>query len=215
MLQPGETSEELLRSAPPPYPSTLLLCMLLSIFVPIFAQLYKYGQMLYDAEAILSLFLVVIFTFLTFILLEGIFLKIFSVDFSLRQLYASAAYSIAPLLLALWLIYFFNYISTGRLSILQLILNGRLDVPDRFIHVVPIASMIALVNALVVFLYCVRFLGQMHTVTALFLTLLSLGPFLVSVSVGIFLGELAHPGTAEIFFRVLTEPSALVAVAPT
>ena len=214
MLQPGETSEELLNCEEPPYGSTLLLCLLLSIFVPVFAQLVKYGMTVYDPEAIFSLFLVIAFSFMFFILIEGVFLRAFGVEFTVRQLYATSCYCLAPLLLALWLIYFFNYLSTGRLSILHLLMTGYMDVPDRFIHIVPIALLIALLNILVVFFYCIRLIGELHAVTALFVSLLSIVPFFAALFVGIVIGEFAHPGTSEAFMRILTSPSALVAYQP-
>jgi len=214
MLQPGETSEELLGHKDPPYATTLLFCLLLTIFVPVFSQLVKYGMTVYDPEAIFSLFLVVTFSLLFFILLEGIFLRILRVEFNLKQLFATTAYCTAPFLLALWLIYFFNYLSTGRLSLLQIILTGYSSVPDRFIHIVPIALLIALLNILVVFFYCVRFIGQLHSISAMSITVLSSVPLLGSLVVGVIMGEFAHPGTANTFMRIITSPSALVAYAP-
>jgi len=209
ILQPGETCEKLLRQDNPPFAYTYLLCFILSIFVPIFAQLFKYGVTVYNPEALLSVFLVIFFTFLFFVLMEALFLRLCGVDCDFKYIFASVCYCIGPLLFALWLIYFFNYLSTGRLSIVHLIMTGNIEIPDRFINVIPIALLISQLTVLVILFYCIRFLGEMYSETALLVTLLSLIPFALALGVGLYLGDLAKPGTQQLFWKVLFNPAAL------
>ncbi len=206
MLQPGETSESLLSYEKKPYAWTLVCCLVLTFSIPIMSQYLKYGDAIYRIEVVLSFFLVEVACFLLFILLESLFLRLLRIEIGINELFASVSYCLAPVLLCLWLVYLFNYLMTGRLSIVQFLLSGNLDMSDRFINIVPIIALIAGLNVLIVFFYCVRFLGQMHSVSAMFLALISGLPFFAAAFISLMIGEMARPGTAAVFLRVLTSP---------
>ncbi len=209
MLEPGNTTETLLNKENPPYSASFLALLMLSIFIPIVAQLVKYDMTIYNPEAIVSLVMVVVFTLLIFVFLELLFLRMFGIEASLRKVFAAASYCCAPILLALWLIYAFNYLSTGRLSILQFLLTGYVDSGDSFMRILPLAVLIAHINVLLVFCYGIRALGNLYTVNAMVFTLFSVLPFYAALFVGVSLGDRINPGTIDIFMKVISSPASL------
>lgn len=212
MLSPGETVEDLLDRPNPPYGETLFVCVLLTVFVPVFSQIYKYGSGVYEVNALVGLFLCVAVTFFGFFCLEWLLLRLCRVQCATRYIFASSCYCLAPVLLTIWLLYLFNYLATGRLSVLHLVLTGQMLSPDRFLGVIPIAALIAYLMTLVVLFYCLRFVGEMYSETALLMTVLSLVPLAMALVLGIACGELVRPGTQEIFWRLIFNPAAFAAL---
>lgn len=209
LFEPGGTVRTLLDYEKPPYGSTIFACLVLSIFVPIASQVYKYGSTIYNSSAILSLGLILFFTVLIFVLVEGLFLQLLGIQITIRQLWSTVAYCITPFILALWLIYLFNYLAMGRLTLVTLFMTGYSAVDDRFLRIIPIALLIAQLNILVVFFHSVRFIGNMESITAALVTFFSLIPFYVALLIALSIGEMARPGTLGLFEKVLLSPAAL------
>ena len=206
VLEPEDTTEALFVDQKPKYGFTILLCLFLTIFVPIVSQIYKYGYTVYDSNAIISLFIVFFFTFLFFVFFEGAFLRLAQVDFQVHQLFSSSAYCLSPVLLAIWIIYGFNYFMTGGLSILTFIIKGDSSIEDQFFQIVPIAFLIAFINVFVIFFYSIRAIGKLSNVSALAMALISLIPFATSLMLALCVGDYAKPGTIGIFFHALFSP---------
>lgn len=209
LFEPGGTVRTLLAYERPPYGLTIFLALILSIFVPIFAQVYKYGMTVYNGSAILSLSLIVFFTLLIFVLVEGLFLQLLGIPFNLRTLWATIAYCITPFVLAIWLIYLFNYLAMGRLTLVTLFLTGYSALDDRFLRIVPVALFVAQLNVLVVFYHCVRYIGQMEPISGALVTAFSLVPFYVALLIALSIGEIARPGTLGLFEKILLSPATL------
>lgn len=209
LFEPGGTVRTLLSSARPPFSFTIFLCLILSIVVPIVAQTYKYGYTIFNIEAVASLALILFFTVLIFILVEGIFLQLLGIHVTIRQLWCTVAYCITPFILALWLIYLFNYLAMGRLTLVTLFMTGHSAVDDRFLRIIPFAMLIAQLNMLVVFFHSVRFIGELHTLTATIITLFSLVPFYVALLIALSIAELARTGTIALFQKILLSPASL------
>lgn len=212
MLRPAATTRVLIQGhSSPPYGATLLLCLFLTVFVPIFAQQWKYGVTSYRLDAVWALLIVFFFTLLVFILLEGIFLLILGINVSANSLIAIVGYALTPLTLALWLIYAFNYFSYGSLSLVTFFLSGQSGAGDTFLRIVPLALLIAQVMVILVFFYAIRTIGEMHYFTGLLSTLISFALLYVSFVLGVFIADVALPGTADTFSTILVTPSRLTA----
>ncbi|MBN8550281.1 MAG: hypothetical protein J0M12_13260 [Deltaproteobacteria bacterium] len=209
LFEPGSTVRSLLSAEKPPYGNTILLCFVLSVFVPIAAQVYKYGNTIFNSDAILSLSMIMLFTLLIFVLVEGIFLQLLGIHVTVRQLWSMVAYCVTPFVLALWLIYLFNYLAMGRLTLVTLFMTGSSLDHDKFIRIVPFAVLVAQLNVLVVFFHSVRYLGEMEWLTSALVTFLSLVPFYVALFVALSIGEIARHGTIALFQKVLISPLAL------
>ncbi len=209
LFEPGSTVRTLLSHEKPPYGNTILLCFVLSIYVPILAQIVKYGNTIFNSDAILSLSVIIAFTLLIFVLVEGIFLQLLGIQVSVRQLWSMVAYCVTPFVLAIWLIYLFNYLAMGRLTLVTLFMTGASINHDKFIRIVPFAISVAQLNVLVVFFHSIRYLGDMQWLTSALVTLFSLIPFYVALFIAISIGEIARRGTIELFEKVLISPAAL------
>ena len=142
-------------------------------------------------------------------LVEGIFLQLLGIHVTVRQLWAVVAYCVTPFVLALWLIYLFNYLAMGRLTLVTLFMTGTSLDNDKFIRIVPLAVLVAQLNVLVVFFHSVRFIGEMEWLTSALVTLLSLIPFYVALFVAMSIGELSRHGTIALFEKVLIAPITL------
>lgn len=209
LFEPGSTVRTLLSSEKPPYGGTIILCLVLSIYVPITAQIVKYGGTIFNSDAILSLSLILLFTMLIFVLVEGIFLQLLGISVTVRQLWSIIGYCVTPFVLALWLIYLFNYLAMGRLTLVTLFMTGSSLNHDKFIRIVPFAILVAQLNVLVVFFHSVRHIGEMQWLTAFLVTFLSLIPFYVALFIAVSIGEIARRGTIELFEKVLVSPATM------
>ncbi|MCB0353027.1 MAG: hypothetical protein KDD64_05855, partial [Bdellovibrionales bacterium] len=75
LAEPGSMTETLLEEEVPPYGLTCVLCLCLTIGVPMLAQYYKYALQpiqLYNLPAVASIFLVFFFTLIIFLVLESL-----------------------------------------------------------------------------------------------------------------------------------------------
>ncbi len=206
IFEPIVTMESLLSEEDPPYGPAFLLALAISVFVPIFAQVLKYDVSLYRADAFLSMLTVVFFSILSFTILEGLLLQILGVEFRFSQLFALMSYCLAPLSMALWLLYAFNYFSQGSITLLNLLVHGPGISDDNFLHFLPFAFGLVLVSMMLLFFLGIRFLGDMHILTATVVTVFSLIPLATSLIVSVALSELVRPGSAQIFARILASP---------
>lgn len=206
LLAPRETTEILFLTRTPPYGWTLFFCLLLSIYVPIGAQMFKYGYAATDTGVVISITLLIFFGLLLFLMVEGIFLQILKVNFNMQMLFSCIAYALTPLMLCLWLIYTFNYMSSGRLTLVTYLLTGFGSIEDSFLTIIPYSSAISLIWVLVVFNYCINSMAQTSQVVSLLVTVVSLVPFILSLIVALFVGEMVHPGTTGIVFSLLHIP---------
>ena len=212
LAEPGSMTETLLEEDTPPYGFTCLLCLSLTIGVPMLVQYYKYASQpiqLYNLPAVASIFLVFFITLAIFLVLESLLFAILRIPPKFVALASLLCYCLFQLMFALWLVYFFNYLSDGYLSIVEYALTGIPSVSQRFMSILPIAFLIIQINVFLVFFYGVRTLGRLETVNAFALTLVSLVPFYLSLIIAIFLGDLVREGTIEIFQDLLTNSSSI------
>jgi hypothetical protein len=193
----------------PPFGGTIFSCLILTIFVPIAAQVYKYGNSIFDPNVLASLAVIVCLTIVVFLLVEGIFLHLLGINIRVRELWSTIAYCVTPLILALWLIYLFNYLAMHRLTLITLFLTGLSPTDDKFLRIVPIAMFVAQLNILVVFYHCVRYAGQISGLSAFVITLFSLVPFYAALLISLSLAELIRPGTFQLFNKILLSPAAM------
>lgn len=211
MLAPGEVTGNLFASASPPHAVAVVCCFLLSVFVPIFAQIAKYGMTVYDMNAVFSCFIVILLGFLFFLLFEGLFLWMCGIELNTSTLFAAIAYCLAPIVMFLWLVYVFNYLSTGSLTLVLALLRGYVAAPDPFLRMIPIASSLAFFMVLVVFFHSLRAMGHLNAMGALLITFFSLFPFVLALGIALLTGELVRQGTIRIFLAILSNPQALTA----
>lgn len=206
VLEPSATMEALFSKERPPYYFTFALILVLTIFVPIIAQIYKYQVELYNVSVIYSLVIVLFLTLFLFLLIESIFLLLLGIDFTPAGLFAAVAYSLTPLTFSLWLIYLFNYLSSGKLTVVTLLLTGFSAGDDSFIKILPIAAVVVQLMILIVFYYALRAMGGLGGVTAFMVSMLSLIPLYSALLLSLMVAELVREGTIAIFLKLLASP---------
>lgn len=197
VLTPRDTVETLLEYDPPPYRSTCILFFYLTIFIPMIIQYMKYDETVIVPLTIALLFFALTLSLATFIITEAIMLLLLRTEISPGTVVASIAYSLTPVTIAIWIVYIFNYMTNGNLSIVTFILTGMGTLDSGFIRVIPWATLIIALIMFVVLFYCLRFLGSMIWLNALGLTTLSLLPLLFGVAVGLSFAEALSPGSYD------------------
>ncbi len=203
ITEPGHMTEILFRQDPPPHIITLLTIFALTLIIPITAQIIKFDLLGYTPILFISTTIIIIFTLLIFVLFEVIFLRTVGVDASLSKVFATLAYAVTPLVLMLLIIYLFNYMANGRLSIITLILTGYSSVDDRFLTVLPIALIIAKLNFLLILFYSIKAMGELEILGAALLTICSILPLYLALIFALLIGELVTPGASDVFIRLI------------
>lgn len=209
IVEPNHTTKLLIDRPRPPYVLRFFALVLFTIFAPMAYQLYNFRTVFWRSDAILSLVLIFTFTVLVFILTETIFLFILGIPSSIWQVTACVAYAAVPLIFVTWLVYVFNYFTTGSLTLLNLLLWGQYPIDDAFIRLMPIALTVTQIIVILIFSYGLKHMGELSTPTSLLLTVFSLIPFYSALLVSVYIGELARPGTFAIFLRIIGSPSSL------
>ena len=198
IFEPSATIQSLLDNEDPPFSLSLLISLMLTIFVPIVAQLIKYDLKV-DPASVFAIGIVALVTIFVFIIVEGLLLLIFGFQLTLSQLVAAVMYSSVPLMCALWLIFIANYIASGNISLVTYLLTGIGRPNDSFIQILPFAFSFAVALMTINFFYAIRWLGDCFGMTALAITLISLFPLGASAYAGLLAGEYIRPGIIGIF----------------
>lgn len=206
ILEPSQTVESLFEVDPPPYVPTFFLLVIGTIFTPLVAQIYKYNLQDHAVSALWGLIVMFVLALVLFIILESIFLLLMGLNFTLHGLLACIAYSLVPLFFSLWLIYLFNYLSAGRLSLITFLLSGFSSGDDSFLKVLPIVSVVVQLLMLVVYFYAIRAMGAVGSITAFMIAIISLVPLYLALLVGLMVSELLHQGIIAVFLQLLASP---------
>lgn len=210
VTQPAETTQTLLAHDSPRHAFSLLFSVALVFFGPFLFYMFKYGPAIYRPQLIYGFTVFLVLSVLLFVLIESILLLITGLDFSFTQLFAIIAYSLAPLVAFFLLVYVFNYMSVGSISMVNLLVNPKTVMADKFMKILPYAMLIAEANVLIVFAYSIKVVGGLHMPTAIILTAFSILPLTVAVYVGLYFADQISPGLKEGFLSLLNAPSALL-----
>lgn len=210
VLEPGVTTGALYRLRTPPYAITLIFSLIVTVFVPIVAQVYKYGFAVYRIDMVVPLFIIFTFTFFIFVLLESLLLTLLGVDSTVDDVIAATGYALAPMIVAIWLLYFFNYLNNGSLTFVAYLLEGASGELDSFIRIAPLAFIIAQAWVILVFYYSMKAMGELGGFSALLITIVSLLPLTLSLFFALNVAEIAQPGTIDIFQRIIESPKSVL-----
>lgn len=202
ITEPSQVTTRLLSKDRPPFLLSLAACLLLSIYTPIIAQIFKINFLHYRTDLILSLSLVFFFSVLFFVLLEAIFLRVVGVSIEVYHMFAAIIYSLTPLIVVIWLYYAINFFFDGRLTVITYLISGYSHIDDRFLKIFPFVHLIAKIYVLMLFFFCIKALGKMHSLTALMTSLLSIGPFYIANLLAVAIAEYAFPNTVNVFSNV-------------
>jgi hypothetical protein len=203
LLAPRETTEMLLQQKDPPFAATILLCLLLSVWVPAASQSHKYGYNLFETYALFRFTFIFGSAFLLFLFLETLLLLAFRIQSSLRLTFACAAYSWAPLILWIWIIHVVNFVVSGHLTLLTILILGYGSVSPPFSIFLPWAMIISTLLVARVFAYTLQALAGYQIVSALIATFFSLLPLALAVLIGMLASEIIWPGTIRMIHEII------------
>jgi len=204
VLTPGTTAGLLLERERPRHGVGIFMLFLFVLFLPVFYQMYKYRYLPGLGGSIISLCLIILLTCLMFCLIEWIVLTLMGIEVTLRDIFTISAYSLAPVTMGLWLIYLFNYLTEGDLSVITMYLTGHMPAHDQFMQVVPAAVVVLQLFMLLVFFYSIKYRGDLGGLSAFLISLFSLLPFYFSFLIAAFIGEGVRPGTVDILLSVIS-----------
>jgi len=204
ILTPGATTELLLKNERPRYGISILSLLLFILLAPVVVQTYRYQFFVNVGHSLLSLLLLIVLTCLLFVLMEWLFLNILRMDVTPHHVMTITAYSTAPIILGIWLIYLFNYLTEGDISVITMFLTGYTPANDQFLQILPATFVLIQLYVLLVFYYSLKNLGDLDALTAVILTVLSLFPFFLSILIAAFIGEGVRPGTVDILIMLIS-----------
>lgn len=209
VTEPRATTERLFSLRPPPFALSLFVVLVASVFGPILAQYFRYEASAYRLDALLSLCLVFGFSIPLFVLIETIGLLLLGVEVRLAQVAAAVSYALTPVSFIILLFYGSNYLNTGRMSLINFLLEGARSSPDPFMTVLPWALGITAAIVFVVFYYCIRIIGGLQPFSAAFMLLFSVAPAAAALRLALYIGDQARPGTSELLWKVVANPASL------
>ena len=194
VTQPGETTEALFETDRPKHIIPFLLLFTFVLLGPMAYLSYRFDLAAYSPSHIYGFLIVGSLTLLGFVFLEGVMLFLCGVRAGIRDLFACAAYSLAPLSAALVLLYLFNYFTTGDFQLVRALFG--MQMPDGFFaRFLPWAVFIIGLDMLLVLVFSLRALGDMHVLSAMCVAALSVIPLYGALLGAVIVAELALPGT--------------------
>jgi len=199
---PAGTARRLITESFPPYILTLLLCILLSIFVPFITQIYYLRLDAYRSDLFFSLLIVIFFSLLVFAIVEMFFLQILGIDMRLPQMLATITYSFVPLMYALWVVYLVNKLMNGSLTLITLLLTGYAPVDPTVFDLMTIAFAYVQIMAFVIFAVCLREISHGNWLSSIAITAITGIPFYLCLVLGLALSEFAVPGTIKTVLEI-------------
>ncbi len=194
---PIGTAKRLMAEDFPPYILSLLLCILLSIFVPFATQIYFLKLDAFRGDLLFSLLIIIFFSYVVFAVVEMFFLQLLGIDMRLPQMMASIVYSFVPLMFACWVVYLMNKIMNGSLTIITLLLTAYAPVDPTIYDLIKVLFVYVQLLAFITFSTCIREVSHGSWLSAMSISAISGIPFYLCIVLGIALAEFAVPGTLK------------------
>ena len=212
ILEPRATIEALFQEESAEHGLSMLVTFLAALFLPMLLWGPRYGAASETIPATYSFALLVLLTILVFFMFQGWLFMVLGIECSAWNRFTIIGYCCAPLVIAVVVVYSFNYFSSGYISLLRVLITGQWGHATRFVKVLPIALILAQLAALAVYFYSIRAACGLHTVSALAVTVVSLIPFYLSFSLGLLGAQFVHPGILEVVLRAFNLTESLRAI---
>ncbi len=213
-LEPRSTLALLFSRRPLPHVYSLIFFLLFTTIAPIIYQFIYYGCTREAFVALVGLLFAILVVSFFFLIFESWLLVIFGVEASPRDILALFAYSSAPMVVVIILVYLYNYSSTGSLSLLGIIIGGNAGQSDQLHRILPFLIFIAQIDVLIIFCLALKSLGKLHLPSTLLICALSVIPFYGALALTLFAGEVIHPGISDSILELLKNPVGALPPAP-
>ena len=211
-LSPGETTKKLFNDNPPRYGLPILLSFYLIIIVPVFIQSATLGMLMYHEKALAAVLIVPTLTVVLFVFLEKLFLKILSINVSMNCLATAVCYSLVPFMGIFITMYVLNYLASGSIAYLTIVLNGYAAQEVAYKQIVPWVAKGGVATSFIVFFCSLRALGNLYTLNAICASVLSIVPLLASFYTAIYAANILLKGLSGVFMEILSTPGAMLGV---
>ncbi|MBX7142849.1 MAG: hypothetical protein K1X79_00185 [Oligoflexia bacterium] len=199
LMEPQVTLEQLLNQERPPYALSMFNAILAILLGPPAIQLLRWDFLETRTRALAALFLMLVLTALFFILLEYLFLRLWSYRLSLLTLARLLVYAAAPLGVLALGYYIVNLsICQGRLTVASYLLTGVRDADDWLIAYFPALHIVGKMWFLYLFYHGLRILTNMRPALAVCLAIFSSIPFYLGMLSAFTFVDWLWPGSADI-----------------
>jgi len=212
VIAPGETTQLLLSAPYPRYGLPILLLFYLSILVPVAIQSMMSGMLLYHEKALAALLVIPTLTVVLFVFAEAVFLRFFAIRPSFAKLASSICYALMPLITIFLAMYVINYMASGSIAYLTIVLNGYAAENVAYKQVVPWVVSVGFLLSFIVFFHSLKTLGDLYPINALMIALLSMLPLVGAFTVAVVTADFLLKGLSGVFQEILLAPSSMLGV---
>ena len=147
-----------------------------------------------------------------FVFLEALFLRIFAIRPSFAKLAASVCYSLMPLIAVFLVMYVINYLASGSVAYLTIVLNGYAAENVAYKQIVPWVVTVGFGLSFIVFVHALKALGDLYSANALMIAALSLLPLVAAFAVAVVSADFLLKGLSGVFQEILMTPSSMLGV---
>lgn len=213
IIAPSETSETLLSVDRPKHGLKMILCLVLTLTVPIGIHYYVNGRTLYHPQLFSLLSVAALLGFVFFVIFEKILLRLLGTRVSFPVLTTALTYPLAPLILSIWIVYFVNYIASGSILSLTFLPSGYASKSYTYLAVLPWIIVLGTGSGFLLLIFALRSAGRMILANAFLSALLSFIPLYFGGICGILVTHyVVDPDTINLFLDLYSKPSLILNV---
>lgn len=197
ITDPLGTTEHLLKDREtPPFLLGSFALIILTLFLPALIYQYRYG-FTPTSPALTGSFVITIgVTAVFFLACQIVFLRILGVSSSALKILAAMIYAALPIVPVLLAYYASSYFATGgRFDIAYYLATGRPNPSDWYLKFLPYFLRFENFCSVLIFAAALKAIGQMSFISGLLISILSIGLLLLSLFVGLQVGNAVYPDT--------------------
>ncbi len=212
LLAPRETTAILMEGRRPRYGLPILLLFYLVIIVPVIIQSATTGMLLYQDKALAAILMVPTLTIVYFVFLEAFFLRVMGVRLPIGSVASLICYSLVPFIAVFLAMYIINYLASGSIAYLTIVLNGYAEQEVAYKNVVPWVVYGGVLLSFIVFFRAITVAGDLYSSNAFAITILSIFPLLCAFIGGIHSANFLLQGLSGVFLEILNSPASMLGV---
>lgn len=179
-----------------------LASLVLTLFVPIWLQVFKYNLVNFDSPEVQSTVIALVAILGVFYIVGLLLCVILRMGLSTASALNLLTYSLTPVNLAIWIVYGLNFRESGRLTIITFVLTGAGSVDSLFYGQLPLAAAFLFGWVLLVAYLAANNSADDRSAQSFTFTILLAPAMALSLWVGIFVGDMVRPGFINTVLRL-------------
>ncbi len=176
--------------------------MILTLFVPVWLQVFKYNLVNFDSPEVQSTVLAMMTSLGVFYILGLLLCVSLRMGLSTGNALNLLTYTLTPVNLAMWIVYGLNYKHSGRLTVITFILTGAGNVDSLLYGYLPLAAIVLFGWVLLVAYFCANNSADDRSAQSFTFTMLLAPAIGLSVWAGVFVGDMVRPGFLNAMMRL-------------